>query len=361
MNKYKALLKVKSFTMIPQNVKDFSITVTLDKTPLLLKLRSNYIGENLDAVYSNELEIDAVIESFDLSTAISYIYSISKRIIDQISFVSGMPVNDMKIIKIIDITDGVEMRQYVHFFYHKLDKVSANELNLNKFKKIVKAFDAIDTKRRPRIDRAIHWYGKAISEEEPLDRLVYIWTSFETLNPFFQDIYNAHEVSKCPNCGYESVNKTTASIKNFFEKEIRNTEIYSKARKYRNSLLHGFEDLDKITFMYEKIEEKLLIALIQAIQFVLKIDNIIDMSDLIHTEPIVISSNFLLGDYMAETEFEPNVELDLEINLEKEELVIKPTFNINFARFSIGGYEWDIYGYPGYNLKKQQMKVIDKS
>ena len=87
--------------------------------------------------------------------------------------------------------------------------------------------------------------------------------------PNFSKIFNAVETTTCKQCGFERSLTGTAPLKNFFDKIIKNPEVYSKTRRARNQILHGFEDLNKIRLKVQEFEDDLIFSFDLAIQFLL--------------------------------------------------------------------------------------------
>lgn len=361
MNKYIAILKAKSYTMIPKNIAELSFNISSVDYQISVKPISSFKNDKIGEQFSNELIIEVEIECKDFESAFGYVYQNTNVILDQLAFISCMPIEEAQFHKIYEITEGIESRRITQFFYNMIERIGSKQINLDILEPIVTKINTFSHKEKQRINRAIHWFNKALREVDSLDRLTYIWSGLESINPLFAKKFDVVETTTCVQCGFERSLMGTAPLKNFFEKIIKNPEVYSKTRRARNQILHGFEDLNKIRLKVEEFEDDLLYSFDLAIQFLLGVDRTsIVQPNIAHANEVVIVGHMSIENIHVE-DFEPNIDLEIELEIVDGEIVIRPIFDINFSKFTFGGLGWDIYGEPGYDIKKEQIVIRDNS
>lgn len=357
MKKYRVFAEVQSYSILPRNA-IIEADIISNEGKMRLKIKNINAVDLIGKEFSKRLSIIAEIEADDILTAVGTCRFFSDQILDKIALEVGMQVEDLKIIKAFQLVGKGEDVEFVKFDYDVLDKIGSRVLNLARFDRIVKGIS------NDRLNRAMHWYRKALKETDLLDVFSYLWICLETLNPLFKEKYpNAYEISKCDKCNFEKVNVSTAPLKMFFKDILDNAQLYSKARSIRQSIVHGFEDIAVIQKKVIDLVDDLGIACRKAIFYLLEIDDSYD-NVIGNNESIIFLSFIKIGNFITYEDdpkyFIPDVDVEIEMSEFNGELVIKPIINTNILNHgcSIAGLGWDFYGGdPGYPIKKIQVQI----
>lgn len=366
MGKYKLIGTVKSLAILPKEVYNFLITIENKVFTISINFENDNSISTTNIELTNKLKISADVyyeaqfKEDEIMEVISLFTTEVNKVMDKLSFVSAMPISDFRLTKCYDVTEGLEVRKFIQFDYNSIEKIGSRQIDLGNFDKFMESFSRLNKKINPRVERAIHWYSKAIKEEDNLDRFSYVWIAFEALNPYFQEYYNVLEESKCSECGFVREFKGSASLKKFFELEVNNVDLYSKSRRIRNELQHSFKDINTISLKILDLEDELLSSLRQALVFVIDIsDEIVNHANYLNAEEIIIMAFVDIRDYfkVEGKDFEPNINIKIEIAEHNSNIVIKPNFECNFLHIGFSSISWDIFGNPGYNITKQQVII----
>ena len=360
MKSYRVFAEANSYSILPKDlIMDLNIQTAIDK--IMVRIQNQNAMDLIGKEFSKCLSIITEIEANDIDEAVGKCYSYSNEILDKIAFEVGMPVDKLKIFKAYELVELGEDVEMINFDYEVLDKIGSKALNLSRFNQIVEKC------KSDRINRALHWYRRALNEADLLDIFSYIWISLEVLTPLFIKKYpDAIEISKCKQCGHEEEIKNTAALKMFFKIVLDDEKLYSRARSIRVGIQHGHKDLADIQKEISEIIDKLEIACRKAIVFVLELDinafeyaNGIANNESITFVSILKISNFIT-DEASPDYFEPEIKVEIDIKEENGAVIIKPTLRTNILdhRCSLAGLSWDFYGGDtGYPIKKIQLRI----
>jgi len=243
---YRIRYDVPSQSVLPKNARALDLQIkyggSTAKIVIVNKNDINLLGQE----FSKRLSIHCDFEADDIVDAINISSAYVNEILDQFALAVGSPVADPRVEKAYDITPGSTVREIWQFFYDPIEKVGAKAARPEVMEKLFFGFFG---KRKGEILRSVHWFRLSLREMEPLDRFTYLWIGLESLNPIAQRLFPGElEVSRCPHCGHEiRAFKGTSSIRRLFGHYGLETSIYSKARRLRQRLLHGYANIAKIT------------------------------------------------------------------------------------------------------------------
>lgn len=111
-------------------------------------------------------------------------------------------------------------------------------LDHDELRRLAEAFYASDD---PHIARAIRWYRKGLSEDDPLDQFTNYWHGLEALNKPLQALLDGMiEVGTCRHCGAQFEVKSISGIRALFDKHApEGVKDFRHCRDVRNELQHG--------------------------------------------------------------------------------------------------------------------------
>lgn len=360
MKKYRVFCIVESYSVLP-NKGILEFTQGFENEEIKFKIK-NIDTENLvGRVFSKSLSIITELDEENITNAIDKCYAYSESLLNKIAFETSMPVKNLKVMMAMEITKGVEVIEIVNYDYDVLSKIGSREIELTQLTKIIQ--NANDD----RIDRAMHWYRKALNENDLLDIFSYLWIALETLNPHYLKVYpDALEKTSCKKCGEERTFIGTAPLKEFF-KSIQREDLYSKSRQIRNQITHGFEDISTLHNKLIDIIDDLCTATRLAIFQIIKIESLskYPQSVLGYSENIVFETLLKISNYITDDNhpryFVPSIKTEVEMKYYNDELVIVPTVKTDIFNHGCGlaGIGWDMHGGdPGYPIKKMQIKIM---
>lgn len=359
MNRYRVFGEVQSYSILPPHVK-LNMAVNTNQGNL------NLIISNINAIdligreFSKRLSIVAEVEADDILSAVSKCNYFSEQILDKIALEVGMPVEEFKIDKAFQLAGETEDIELVKFDYDIIDKIGSKVLNPARLQSIEKSSS------NDRIIRAMHWYRKALNETDLLDIFSYLWISLETLNSLLKEKYpDAYIISKCANCDVETRRVDTAPLKMFFQEVLDNVELYSKARKIRQSIFHGFKDIGVIQEQLIEIIDDLEVACRKAIFYLLDIDDsVLGESGLGNNEGFTFVSFLKIRGFISDDSspqyFVPDINVEIEMTEYNNELVIKPIIKTDIFNHgcALAGLGWEMWGgNPGYPIRKIQFQI----
>ena len=157
----------------------------------------------------------------------------------------------------------------------------------------LKSVSSIDVKIRSQIQSAIHWYGRAISEDEPTISYVAAWTGLECIGPVIDNLAHPEgtrvQCDICRNTAGEKRRKYKAGITHIFnritcgpyssslpkealamlETELLNGFSSEDAQELRNAIVHGLGNIESLTQRCAEAKRHLIHALTASIQLVL--------------------------------------------------------------------------------------------
>jgi len=359
MKRYRVFAEVQSYSILPPNA---NIKADISSNSGNVSIRINNIN-TIDLIgkeFSKRLSIIAEIDADDILSAVGKCMYFSEQILDKIAMEVGMPVDELKVLIAFEVVKNGEVVELVKFDYDAIDKIGSKALNLTRFDSIIRS------STNDRINRAMHWYRKALNETDILDIFSYLWICLETLNPLFKDKYpDAYEISKCEKCNYEKRNVYTAPLKMFFKDILDNVQLYSTARKIRQGIVHGFEDIGNIQKNVIEIIDDLGTACRKAIIYLLGMDfSLFDFSNGVgNNEDFTFVTFLKVSNFVTDDNdplyFIPDINIDIEMSENKGELLIKPIIKTNILNHGCGiaGLGWDIYGDPGYPVRKIQFQI----
>lgn len=360
MSVFRIICTARSYAVLPQGVNTAVLKLGKNRWTDVVRIKNNNALNLIGQSFSNELHFECDINASDIFEAFGITRGEIERILDELAFIVGSPVYDIKILKGYDVTPDVEDRIYVQYYYDALDKVGSKSTEINNINQFIYGFNSANNER---IFRAVHWYRKSLNEFDSLDRFVYLWVGLETLITMFQKMFpNEYEIKKCDQCGYENKTKGTSAMKAYFREVLKDEKLYSNARDMRQ-VLHGHKDLYDVIKKAIDINPMLTFALRTAICISLgltpdKLNYEINTSE---SEPIVFIFIAKLS-HLEVDETKPDYEeadfsLDIKIESKEEHLVFQPIMSTKIMDkgVSLAGLDWGLLGETGYPFDKMQI------
>lgn len=360
MSIFRIICTARSYAALPQEINTAVLKLGKSQWTDIIRIKNknslNLIGQS----FSNELHFECDINASDIFEAFGFTRGEIGRILDELAFIVGSPVYDLKMIKGYNITPEIEDREYVQYYYDVLDKVGSKSTGINSLNQFIYGFNKANNER---IYRAVHWYRKSLNEFDPLDRFVYLWVGLETLNSFFQKLFpDECEIRKCKQCGWDNEIKGTSAMKAFFREVLKEENLYSKARDMRQ-VLHGHKDLNDVILQSLDINPMLTFALRTAICMSLGIkpDTLNYEINTVESEPIVFVFIAKLS-HLDIDESKPDYEeadfsLEIKIESKEEHLVFQPIISTKIMDkgVSLAEMDWELLGETGYPFDKMQI------
>ncbi|MEK5357758.1 hypothetical protein [Paenibacillus sp. FSL L8-0709] len=167
---------------------------------------------------------------------------------------TGVEVHRANIILACDITEEVESRDFIQYFYDRPFS-RANKVNLESLSNHLDSVLNYSGEHTDRLFRSIRWFRRGVKEDDAMDQFLALWQGLETLNPLLAQHYG------CDNAGKEIIERTCCKTGATFYSEITNKEglqqhliatgfsekEWKKIVKLRNSISHGFASFTGLT------------------------------------------------------------------------------------------------------------------
>jgi len=227
-------------------------------TPIGLLFRVEQYADSLnDAVKEAASLADGVISFMTLATG------------------AGIPVVSEELA--YDITQDIEDRGFIQFFYNlPLKSPSRRDLPPKFFLELM---DGIiknpDREMVRRMRRAVRWYRMGVLATDVFDKFNCFWIGLECLNPLLQRSFKASDDPvHCPKCGHEwIVTPTTSGIRQFmFSAFSSEKRLYRRMKNLRVGVMHGKEELVKVFSEARELASSTGLVLVKAILYLLEID-----------------------------------------------------------------------------------------
>ena len=170
-----------------------------------------------------------------------------------LSFQTGVTIDYPVFDRAIDISEGTKDRLFVQNIRLPYNLGTKRPLNLDEFQVFFQHLNRTDISHilnNPlRIERAIRWYRKGISETDSLSRFTQLWIGLEVLNPIISEKYH-DTIAGDPHFyrpDYPNKLIQLNGVKFFFLKRMNQTQDFWKnCVDVRKDILHGIKSLDEI-------------------------------------------------------------------------------------------------------------------
>ena len=226
--------------------------------PIGLLFRVKHYAESLDDAVKKAASLaDGVVSFMTLATGV------------------GIPVIREELA--YDITQDIEDREFLQFFYDlPLKSPSRRDLPPKFFLELMdRIIKNPDREMVGRMRRAVRWYRMGVLATDVFDKFNCFWIGLECLNPLLQRSFQASDDPvHCPNCGHEWVaTPTTSGIRQFiFSAFSSGRRLYRRMKNLRVSVMHGKEELVKVFSEARELASSTGLVLVKAILYLLEID-----------------------------------------------------------------------------------------
>ena len=240
-------------------------------------------------------ELVLIIEfvSTTLKDAENHALKVGSKFSSIVSAYGGYPLGSIKLHRIASIgVEGGLASQHNYWYGHKSYMLSEfNQTVEHQFQKYLQLVSSItDAKKRYQLQSAIHWYGIAISADDPTVSYVAAWTSLESIGTVLDSISHPHgSKALCKICGNSAGkdrDRKKAGINHIFNsvtKEALHEALSKEARelisndlmdnfsseyanKLRDHVVHGLKEVDALVQECSKFRRHLIHVLNASIQ-----------------------------------------------------------------------------------------------
>ena len=189
-----------------------------------------------------------------------------------VSAYGGFPLGGARLNRIASVSvNGYLKSQHNYWYGYKSQKLSIFDQSVkHQFQEYLEDFSQTDGKRRYLLQSAIHWYGIAISADDPTVSLIAAWTGLESIGLAVDDKVHPNgpkaPCETCNNKAGEDRNRKIAGIEHAFHyvanafllesvpQEIKDSiaddiiDGFSakEAAKLRNKVVHGSEEIEML-------------------------------------------------------------------------------------------------------------------
>ena len=212
------------------------------------------------------------------------------------SVYGGYPVESCYLNRIASIgISGELISQHYYIYLPKPSMLSAfDQMVKHGLKRYIETTASVNDRTRYRVQSAIHWYGVAISADDPTVSYVAAWTGLECIGKAINDKFHPKgPKAHCPVCGNKAGDKRdrkVAGIDHIFHLVRKDSLPWSlsqearerligelmddfsskKAGKLRNRVVHGLtEDIEALIQECSKFRRHLIYVLLASIQLAL--------------------------------------------------------------------------------------------
>jgi len=214
------------------------------------------------------LVINVQVDADDFNSAIDHAQEAATYFLSMLSCVCNASVQQPKPLWGYDSTPGLTERAFTIFAYdlnihlstRHLDRANLVELMEKKFHGLMLKEHLTDD-RKQRLQRAVLSFRRGLADtEDMLDEFLVHWSSLETLDVVYREVFN-HEAANlfktcgkcktsfqyCPVCGKEDtflVTRRQTGIEDIFT-ILQQPKTYDRLRKLRNGISHGYMSLSE--------------------------------------------------------------------------------------------------------------------
>ena len=230
-------------------------------------------GEESDVSGYADLSVTFELVGANLRDAEDQALKIARTFSSIVSAYAGYPVESPRLYRVASVdTDGSSITQHDYYYnprpYMLSEFDKATEAD---FQDYLTTASSIDNKIRYKLQSAIHWYGIAISADDPTVSYVAAWTGLESIGVAVDGIAHPNGIKvqceTCRNTPGKGRDRKMAGITHMFNrlaseplsatmpddaKELLTRELISgfsakKAKDLRHDIVHGLGEIEPLT------------------------------------------------------------------------------------------------------------------
>lgn len=248
---------------------------------------------------SNGLRIHIHLDADDLDDAVRMARDIAEVLLSTLSFASLSECPSAAWRRAYEITPGLAIRRYRQFFSYRVPG-TMQRVESRIYSEIFRTIDPLPDER---IFRAMTWFRKALSQDNPYDELIHYWSTLENLDGLLEAALPGLPV------GFTNTNRgrfkeptSGKGMIRFFVRTLHyKPDQYWKLKHTRNDIVHGLVPLSRA--LTKKVRDQLPIlrrSCIAALGYILGIRSQIERA--------------IAGQILARGEpFSGHMEVDIEL------------------------------------------------
>jgi hypothetical protein len=229
-----------------------SIKFQQNNTEIIISEDPSYHDENCSG-WLSRLIVKITITDETIESAILEAFEYVDGIVGLLSFQTGVTIDFPIFDRAIDISEGTKDRAFIQNIRIPYNLGTKRPLNLDEFQVFFQHLNRTDIphilNHPHRIERAIRWYRKGISETDAISRFTQLWMGLEVLNPIISEKYHNNIVGDTQFSLPDNPTKLIQlnGVKFFFVMRMNQAQnFWKECIDVRNDIVHGNKSIDEI-------------------------------------------------------------------------------------------------------------------